>query len=456
MLVQEVVGGATSDVTSDATSDVTSDAWLTGLRQARLHHAAQALRAMASRGGGVVLDGLATTSTVKSKPTRASRTIETVRSIREQLATSDRQSGWEVGGVDGSDGVAAEVTRGRAPARLLSVPLGDTSCDAASGGLRCGVVHELCGLYPCDAAVDAGHVEATDDAWLVPFGCLLHILRCVERGGDSSPALAELLQRGIVWIGDKVHPNLEALRDDVGDHALLQRSIFIRDSSDGCTVAQQRAMGAAAKHSNHAFGRICNRVWCAEQALRLGAAGVVIVDGSGFNSIANAIAWRRLQLAASESPNDAMVDSSSVVGNGSWNGSWNGRPLVLVVTPPQLEGELRRRGCAASTRWSVHCARGSDFRWRMKLESMRGESMFEASRQASSAATARALLESGMLAVDITRSRTARFTAAWAALRDRRPRDSTRVQDEQGVQFPTHFEDAAALGGAWRWQARSA
>jgi hypothetical protein len=90
------------------------------------------------------------------------------------------------------------------------------------------------------------------------------------------------------------------------------------------------------------------RVWCAEQALRLGAGGVIVIDGDHFDTLA----WRRLHLAAqSASQAASCTDDDSP---GAVNGTGAPGPVVLVLTSPHASGGLRPRGCAAETRWTVH------------------------------------------------------------------------------------------------------
>ena len=270
--------------------------------------------------------------------------------------------------------------------------------------LACGAVHEIRGLC-LDTDAHAGAPPAgPDHSWLVPFGCIVHILRCMASGHPSNAGCRALLDAGVVWIGDRVHPSLEGLAcalqcetptfagDDGGVmrgspmHAAsamqstrgawesaLERFTFVRDAAGGT--------GA------HPRDPVPHRVWCAEQAIRMGAAGVVIVDGTGFDTLA----WRRLQLAASggsssspsmsaEMAGACSAGADSLMGADSFSrGTDLGRtrasmptddamrPLVLVITPPEGtcgghagrggRGRASRGGGGASTRWSVYPSR---------------------------------------------------------------------------------------------------
>jgi hypothetical protein len=273
--------------------------------------------------------------------------------------------------------------------------------------LACGAVHEIRGLC-LDTDAHAGAPPAgPDHSWLVPFGCIVHILRCMASGHPSNAGCRALLDAGVVWIGDRVHPSLEGLAcalqcetptfagDDGGVmrgspmhvaspmHAAsamqstrgawesaLERFTFVRDAAGGT--------GA------HPRDPVPHRVWCTEQAIRMGAAGVVIVDGTGFDTLA----WRRLQLAASGGSSSSPSMSAELAGacsagadssmgadffpRGTDLGRTRAsmptddamRPLVLVITPPEGtcgghadrggRGRASRGGGGASTRWSVY------------------------------------------------------------------------------------------------------
>jgi hypothetical protein len=364
------------------------------------------------------------------------------------------------------------------PVDGLRVPIGDADSGGVSGGLLCGVLHEICGIcMPVrrrdgarDGAQDGPQVRG--DEWIVPFGCLLHILQCIRSGGfvhrsnrkidgsigrmktsvqQGTRNLSVLLERGIAWIGDKVHPHPNALRDDPGQgffegepDALLTQSVFIGDASDSRAACGQRPSRSAVRSGrDHAlYARVCNRVWCVEQALRLGGAGVVIVDGSGFDSMA----WRRLQLAILESSKDSSLWPCS----GGSCSQWGAKPLVLVVTAPCAAGGLRARGCSASTRWSVHPVRGGDFCWRMTLKAMRGSAFRvhdddrdgeSESKRVDRTQDARSLLESGALCIDIARPRASRFAQVWADLSDRM---AEAIHDESIHEGPAHCGTLAA------------
>jgi hypothetical protein len=444
--------------------------------------------------------------------TRADRMAVTAKSIRAQLQAADCQSSQLAGERvhepshdvmhepshdvmhEPSHDVMHEPSHDVMPAPQpaspitpvdgLRVPIGDADSGGVSGGLLCGVLHEICGIcMPVrrrDGARDGAQDGAQDgpqvrgDEWIVPFGCLLHILQCIRSGGfvhrsnrkiDGSIGrmktsvqhgtrnLSVLLERGIAWIGDKVHPHPNALRDDPGQgffegepDALLTQSVFIGDASDRRAACGQRPSRLAVRSGRDEalYARVCNRVWCVEQALRLGGAGVVIVDGSGFDSMA----WRRLQLAILESSKDSSLWPCS----GGSCSQWGAKPLVLVVTAPCAAGGLRARGCSASTRWSIHPARGGDFCWRMTLKAMRGSAfrVHEDGRDGENEGEsegvdrtqdARSLLESGALCIDIARPRASRFAQVWADLSDRM---AEVIHDESIHEGPAHCGTLAA------------
>jgi len=284
-------------------------------------------------------------------------------------------------------------------------------CDAAlGGGLACGALHEICGV--CGGAAEKAG-RNSNKSWIVPFGCVLHILRGMRVGNAHA---RRLIEQGVAWIGDRVHPNPEALVDVacapssesyelVSDDTLLARSVFVRDT---------QAHGEAGR-TPKVDARMCSRVWCCEQAFRLGVVGVIVVDGTGFD----AMAWRRLQLAAGESQH----------------------PLVLVLTPPVVDasghasghasgdvfggGGLSRRGCTAQTRWTVHPSVASDAesaddsrrfdcRWSMRLEAIRS-----CAGAPADAAEFRSRMAEGRLVAPISLSRAPFGTEEWAALRER-------------------------------------
>ena len=295
------------------------------------------------------------------------------------------------------------------PEGPLRIALGDIACDAAlGGGLACGALHEIHGLHlgdesarvlSCPASASARSAIFENDRWIVPFGCILHIVRKALR----HPAMAG---RSVAWIGSRIHPGphllSELLHDNadavapvsgaVGssqawlDDALERRSIFIADmpgepgarDSLRATHANAATRQTSMPHSSvpyfggtprafrrgpsngygHANALANARLWSAELAIRLEASGIIVIDGSGFDHIA----WRRLQLAASTA-RDAALQHVGAEGSGAYGG-----PLVLVITPPDDALPKRRRhgdGAVdsepaprrlriAATQWSVH------------------------------------------------------------------------------------------------------
>ena len=286
---------------------------------------------------------------------------------------------------------------------------GDARAPRRWCALACGAVHELRGVSLCmDRGADPAAGVPVDSAWFAPFGCILHILRCMAAATPSNAACRELLEAGVVWIGDKVHPSPEGLAcalqceipapcdgagqavdaGQAGDaaalHDLVDHFVFVRDAAEGVR---------ACPHDP-----VPQRVWCAEQAIRMGAAGVVIVDGTGFDTLA----WRRLQLAAAggaaslhsthaEPCTASGIDVASqlraaeqrLVAACSGASDEAMRPLVLVITPPpevhgdasRIAGRRASRGGGASTRWSVCPLHMPDptghFAWRMRLDAVK-------------------------------------------------------------------------------------
>jgi len=277
--------------------------------------------------------------------------------------------------------------------------------------LRCGAVHELCGLCGSDTngeSVEAAYreqsasrddcteagaeaeveaeVEAEDIAArrvlasMAPVGCVMRMLQswasgcsgmddrhegCVRDACDSdggsaacgSMAARALVERGILWIGCRVHPDAQALwRMDAGG-LVAARSIYLRDDGHVLSSSIMRTLHGGACNSVKTGGRdaacrrsMAQRVWCAEQALRLGAGGVIVIDGDHFDTLA----WRRLHLAAQSASQAASLGDDGSLDAATAGGAPG--PIVLVLTSPHASGGLRPRGCAAETRWTVHPA----------------------------------------------------------------------------------------------------
>jgi len=457
----------------------------------------------------------------------------------------------------------------------LRIPLDDATCDAAlGGGLACGALHEIQGVSfagepsfglacPPDGrenevvrdedawnkdawnkdawnkdawSKDAWNKDAwSKDAWIVPFGCLLHIVRKAV----MHPALAD---RSVAWIGDRVHPPRHMLRVmrhgrgaaslGVGrerpegphpflDEELERRSVFVGDVPHGAVRGDRLAGEGAACPTPSKRGRAANRVddrvrarlWCTELAIRLGAAGVIVVDGSGFDRLA----WRRLQLVASAAQQGARACVEAGGGESSSG------PLVLVVTPPADEGAGAADGTAAvhrlpraprpahrlrtaATQWSVSAERAFGaadsggkpdrrgcgdpfrFRWRMQLTHMRsGFRVEDAAGTAThgiprhddaaphDSSSVHAAIADRSLSLPIELPRTACSDDAWNALRDRtealhgrgldgcEPASAPhKLQDRriamqlktgaESDQFPRSLHDIHRLG----WEVRSA
>ena len=324
--------------------------------------------------------------------------------------------------------------------------------------LSCGAVHEIRGLCldaVTDAVTDAGSTAAGSvHPWIVPFGCIVHILRCMASDHPSNAGCRALLDAGVVWIGDRVHPSLEGLACALqcgtpvfAGGAGGDRFTFVRD--------------AVAGEDTRSPDPVPNRVWCAEQAIRMGAAGVVIVDGTGFDTLA----WRRLQLAASGgSPaSHSMADDAL-------------RPLVLVMTPPEgtcgghADRGRSRGGGGASTRWSVHPtglvpadgrsglrdSAGGDFGWRMQLDAVKRVDAGVGAWHRAAGGFSHGDMESGCIFVDIVMPRAMHGGAAWSVV-ERRARARAHAASGFPIDGLRELLDVQRGGGVPRhWQARSA
>ncbi|MBI1304267.1 MAG: hypothetical protein GC172_10850 [Phycisphaera sp.] len=303
-----------------------------------------------------------------------------------------------------------------------------SSVDAAlGGGLVLGGVHEFEGLVLdedagglCDDIAEPMVGCHGRPAWIVPFGCVLHVVH-------RAMAHPRLAGRAIAWIGSKVCPQPAALPSkwvEAGgvhvDETVLDGSIFVPDFAlsqgarqrtrlpwnGGCDRVRALPNSAQTEASRLA----CARVWCAEQAIRLGAVGIVVLDGTGLDHVM----WRRLQLAAGSGMRDDDHSGEETDMRGrdeSPRGSESslGGRLVLVVTPPSgcdrmgglahdSAGREHRRGHrrfhGASTVWRVRACMTADgprafdapfgrslgFDWRMELVHARPKSSMVAPR----------------------------------------------------------------------------
>ena len=270
--------------------------------------------------------------------------------------------------------------------------------------------HDGCGR-PC------GSTRGITDQWLVPFACIEHVLCAML--DEANPGWSGLLARGVVWIGDRVHPSwMQSCSRDRGPggpremphdarqhrHGVVRSvSLFVRDGLARDLSGEHEAEHDAKHEAKYERNRVAtgktlshetrpsrtfrdelrrrmhSRVWAAEQALRMHAAGVVVLDGTGLDLLC----WRRLQLSVAQAGemHAGRTDALAV------------KPIVLVACPPsarpacgwtrqtgyegseasvvqveasqveasqvedrQVEdrGAGRWRGCTAMTRWSVH------------------------------------------------------------------------------------------------------
>ena len=237
-------------------------------------------------------------------------------------------------------------------------PTGWAPVDEALGGLERGAIHEWIsddggGVEDTASSWASGPVEgparglgggagsATGSAdvakpasvaraartrmahWLPAVGVVVHLARGALR--EEHRCRRADIGDTAVWIGTRCWPLARALMADGGrDRLLVERSLFV-DAADGAA-----------------------RAWAMDLALRSGAVGVVIGDGSGLDMSAT----RRLQLGARE---------SGATG--------------LLLRP----GAERRALSAAQTRWVVHPARAHGRRptWEIELVRRKGGALPE-------------------------------------------------------------------------------
>ncbi|MFM7132978.1 MAG: hypothetical protein ACKO0W_01530 [Planctomycetota bacterium] len=229
----------------------------------------------------------------------------------------------------------------RAAGRLRScVPLDGSVCDEVlGGGLRRGAVHCVAGVSLGREGSGPQHARAT---WMPPVGALLHMVRrAVAQSLHGAPHSAR--PSAILWIGRSIWPDSRSFfgESDALSERVHRRSIFVcgEGERDARSMRAGAGRGASARSA-----RACEAAWAAEQAIRLAAADIIVVDGRSFDDLV----WRRLHLAAAEAEHE---------------------PLVLVAVPPEPGMSDDRdpagaceRGralgnavvrCPAATRWLV-------------------------------------------------------------------------------------------------------
>jgi len=273
------------------------------------------------------------------------------------------------------------------PTHVPRVSLGCPDIDALlGGGLARGAIHELIGVRGSEPG---GALRRSGSGWLPPFACIISMVHLALEAFDADPNAES--GTCVAWIGERIHPNPDSfahlptilrrgtkdggrdggrdhfangcgvLPDAAGDHGLtlLQRSLFVRDTApqrSGRVQVARRAVFAEAEHIHRESSRSPqnsghvssvrargasapspsaaaeSRAWCAEQAIHLGAAAIIVLDANGLCPRS----WRRLQLAAASSPH---------------------MPIVLAVSAP-CSGDRWDSGRfhPTATRWSVEPA----------------------------------------------------------------------------------------------------
>ena len=356
--------------------------------ETRLGHARTLLHAMESR-LATTFDTSFDASQIATSETRL-ETRQPIRAVQEkyEAASADMQAGEHPG------------QAGASRHRLLRC-------------LELGGVHEICslGLIPSwpgishetagarrdrQAMLGEGHGSvlgattmdtASTPHVVAPYAVLMFLAQWIASKHDGSDKSGGPCH--VAWIGDRVQPDPGAFRaiprlkhlshhawrgahrrdgpdgragelgqhGEDGAHDLASRSFFVRDSDRAFTPVRHGhlARNASARRTNAARlemdARACNRLWCAEQAIRMDAAGVLIVDGTGFSPLA----WRRLQLAvdAFDVASDGAMEADGRPKSPARDGLHR-KPCVLVVVPFDRRGQSA--GCAATARWSVHAA----------------------------------------------------------------------------------------------------
>lgn len=257
------------------------------------------------------------------------------------------------------------------------VSLDGSACDEAlGGGLRRGAAHCVAGMLLDGGDGDPQRMHST---WIPPVGALLHMVR---RAVAQPPA--DALQSGrptaVLWIGRSIWPDSRSFfgESDELSELVHRRSIFVCGDGGGCarhgrSEAPRRFGGKARTHGGNPCraARTARTAWAAEQAIRLAAADVIVVDGRSFDDLM----WRRLHLAAAEAEHEPLV----LVAVPADPGMWSGRE------PDEASGRGRLRAtagvrCPAATRWLVtpRAPHADDGAWassRVERASLHGQAM---------------------------------------------------------------------------------
>lgn len=227
--------------------------------------------------------------------------------------------------------LGAEFGPGSLPGAAVC-PTGVAAIDRVlpGGGLALGAVHEWFGYVECPAMEGW---PGRGQGWIAPVSILTHLARlasarAARRGGEGEgPA--------VVFVGRRCWPTPWAM---------------VAGAHEGLPAIVGRSLLVDA-------GGTDERVWSIDVALRSGAVGVVVADGSGMDLSAT----RRLQLAAEGARGGLVllarppweVDRLS----SSWS-RWLVGPAVTGWSRPRWRLTLARcRGVGTAPSWLVEMSR---------------------------------------------------------------------------------------------------